>query len=126
MSVVVPGSSQHTRKNLAGAGDLVTWLTTSDENQSVAPGYPAFTAAATAWLAKVKASGYYAGDIGPALVEAADLVWTGWSATQYSQESIYAETVVPAINDGKTIESTLPAWQTAITSKAESLGYTVN
>ena len=92
----------------------------------MAPGYPAFTAAATAWLAKVKASGYFAGDIGPALVEAADLVWTGWSATQYSQE-------VDLRRDGGTgaqrrqDDRVDPAtWQTAITNKAKSLGYTVN
>jgi multiple sugar transport system substrate-binding protein len=34
--------------------------------------------------------------------------------------------VVPALNSGKTLTDTLGTWQTAITDKAKSLGYTVN
>lgn len=112
-------------KNLKAASDLVTWMTTSNDYQATAGTYPAYKKAATAWLDNQATTGYFAGDIGPTFQQAAERVWPGWSATQYSQEAIYASTVVPALNSGKSLTETLGAWQTAITDKAKSLGYTV-
>ncbi|MFG1925990.1 ABC transporter substrate-binding protein [Cryptosporangium sp. NPDC048952] len=112
-------------KNLKASGDLVKWVTTSNDAQATAGTYPAYSEAATAWLANQKSTGYFAGDVGPAFTAAAEQVWPGWSTTQYSHEAIYASTVVPALNQGKTIESTLGEWQTAIANKATSLGYQV-
>ncbi|MCX5599323.1 extracellular solute-binding protein [Streptomyces phaeochromogenes] len=112
-------------KNLKAASDLVTWMTTSNDYQATAGTYPAYKQAATAWLDNQATTGYFAGDIGPTFQQAAERVWPGWSATQYSQEAIYASTVVPALNSGKSLTETLGAWQTAITDKAKSLGYTV-
>ncbi|MEU5098686.1 extracellular solute-binding protein [Streptomyces sp. NPDC020996] len=117
--------SSHSR-NLKAASDLVTWMTTSDDYQATAGTYPAYKQAATAWLANQKKTGYFATDVSDAFRAAADAVWPGWSATQYSQEAVYASTVIPALNSGKTITGTLGPWQTAITDKAKSLGYTVN
>ncbi|ELP68628.1 ABC transporter substrate-binding protein [Streptomyces turgidiscabies] len=113
-------------KNLKAASDLVTWMATSDDYQATAGTYPAYKKAAVAWLAGQKETGYFAEDVGPVFQEAAELVWPGWSATQYSQEAIYSSTVIPALNSGKTLTDTLGTWQTAITDKAKSLGYTVN
>ncbi|GIH22779.1 ABC transporter substrate-binding protein [Acrocarpospora phusangensis] len=113
-------------KNLKTAADLVSWVTTSDEAQGNAGTYPAFQSAATLWLSNQQATGYFAQDIAPAFTTAAKQVWPGWSATQYSHESIYASTVVPALNQGQTITSTLDAWQTAIKNKAATLGYKVS
>ncbi|MFF7053487.1 ABC transporter substrate-binding protein [Streptomyces griseorubiginosus] len=113
-------------KNLKASADLVTWMTTSDDYQATAGTYPAYKQAAVAWLAGQKKTGYFAQDVSPVFQEAAELIWPGWSATQYSQEAIYSSTVVPALNSGKTLTDTLGTWQTAITDKAKSLGYTVN
>ncbi|MGY0063832.1 ABC transporter substrate-binding protein [Streptomyces sp. LZ34] len=112
-------------KNLKAASDLVTWMTTSNDYQATAGTYPAYKKAATAWLANQARTGYFAGDIGGTFQRAAERVWPGWSATQYSNEAIYASTVVPALNSGKPLTDTLGDWQTAITDKAKSLGYTV-
>ncbi|MFF7791511.1 extracellular solute-binding protein [Streptomyces sp. NPDC007991] len=112
--------------NLKASADLVTWMTTSDAYQGTAGTYPAYKKAAVTWLANQKKSGYFAEDVTPVFQEAAELIWPGWSATQYSQEAIYASTVVPALNSDKTLTDTLDTWQTAITDKARSLGYTVN
>ncbi|MFM9584038.1 ABC transporter substrate-binding protein [Streptomyces caniscabiei] len=113
-------------KNLKAAADLVTWMTTSDAYQGTAGTYPAYKKAAVTWLANQKKTGYFAEDVSPVFKESAELIWPGWSATQYSQEAIYSSTVVPALNSGKTLTDTLDTWQTAITNKAKSLGYTVN
>ncbi|MGW0823489.1 ABC transporter substrate-binding protein [Streptomyces sp. NPDC002845] len=118
-------TSSHS-KNLKAATDLVTWMTTSNAYQGTAGTYPAYKKAAVTWLANQKQTGYFAEDVSPVFQEAAELIWPGWSATQYSQEAIYSSTVVPALNSGKTLTDTLDPWQTAITNKAESLGYTVN
>ncbi|GAA5042930.1 multiple sugar transport system substrate-binding protein [Thermocatellispora tengchongensis] len=113
-------------KNLKAAADLVTWMTTSTDYQATAGTCPAYKEAATAWLKGQQDTGYFAEDVAPAFTEAAGKVWPGWSATRYSHEAIYASTVVPALNDGKTLTSLLGTWQTAIENKATSLGYTVN
>lgn len=112
--------------NLKASADLVTWMTTSSDYQATAGTYPAYKQAATAWLANQKKTGYFANDVGPVLQAAAGQIWLGWASTQYSQEAIYASTVVPALNAGKTITETLGGWQNVITDKAKSLGYTVS
>ena len=50
--------------NLAAAVKFATWVTTSDAYQvDLAPGYPAYKAAAVKWVAKQQASGYWANNI---------------------------------------------------------------
>jgi multiple sugar transport system substrate-binding protein len=113
-------------KNLKAAADFLTWVTTSDDYQAkLAPGYPAYAPAAKNWLAHQSTSGYYANDIAPALQGAAGEVWPGWGYGQFSQEAIWAATVIPQINAGKTIVSQLPAWQSAIANYARADGYQV-
>jgi ABC-type glycerol-3-phosphate transport system substrate-binding protein len=114
-------------KNLKAATAFLTWVTTSDDYQGkLAPGYPAYAAAAKTWLAGQAASGYYTGDIAAPLQAAANQVWNGWGYGQFSQEAIWAATVTPGLNAGKTIVSLLPAWQNAIVDYARSDGYQVS
>ena len=102
-------------------------MTTANDYQGkVAPGYPAYTPAAKAWLAKQASSGYYANDIAAPLQTAAGQVWPGWGYGQFSQEAIWAATVTPGMTAGKTIVSLLPAWQNAIVNYARSDGYKVS
>ncbi|WP_439381173.1 ABC transporter substrate-binding protein [Amycolatopsis lexingtonensis] len=112
--------------NLKEATDFLTWVTTAPDYQGqVAPGYPAHTTAAKAWLAKQTASGYYSGDITGPLQTAAAQVWPGWGYGQFSQEAIWAATVTPGQTAGKSLVSLLPDWQKAITDYARSNGYEV-
>ncbi|GAB3891258.1 extracellular solute-binding protein [Kibdelosporangium lantanae] len=112
--------------NLKAATDFLVWVTTSDDYQGkVAPGYPAHQAAARTWLAKQASSGFYVGDITAPLQAAAGQVWPGWGYGQFSQEAIWAATITPGLTAGKTIESMLPEWQTAIENYAKSNGYQV-
>jgi multiple sugar transport system substrate-binding protein len=113
--------------NLKAATDFLTWVTTSNAYQAeVAPGYPAYTAAAKAWLANQTSSRYYANDIAGPLQTAAGQVWSGWGYGQFSQEAIWAATVTPGLTAGKTIVSMLPAWRNAIVNHARSDGYKVS
>ncbi|PJJ62006.1 ABC transporter substrate-binding protein [Compostimonas suwonensis] len=111
--------------NLDAATDLVTWITTSDDVQAGAPTYPAFAPAADAWLANPANKEYFANDVSDAFKTAADEVWTGWSNTRFSDATAWSSVVLPALTAGKTLTETLPAWQTAITDEAKSVGYTV-
>jgi multiple sugar transport system substrate-binding protein len=77
------------------------------------------------WLANQATSGYYANDIAEPLQTAATQVWPGWGYGQFSQEAIWASTVIPGLTTGKTIVSMLPDWQTAIVNHARSNGYQV-
>jgi ABC-type glycerol-3-phosphate transport system substrate-binding protein len=111
--------------NVKTAAALATWMTTSDAYQATAGTYPAYKPAATAWLANQAKTGYFANNVGPAFTAAAGMVWPAWSATKFSQEAIWAATVVPALVEGKTITSVLGPWQTAIRDQAKALGYAV-
>jgi ABC-type glycerol-3-phosphate transport system substrate-binding protein len=113
--------------HLAAAVDFITWVTTNNGYQAdLAPGLPADSSAATAWLANQAKSGYYVGNIGPVLQQAAGQVWPGWGYGKYSQEAIWAATLTPGVTAGKSIASMLPAWQTAITNYATAAGYQVS
>ena len=57
---------------------------------------------------------------------AANQVWPDWGYGQFSQEAIWAATVTPGLNAGKSIVSLLPAWQSAIENYARSDGYQVS
>jgi multiple sugar transport system substrate-binding protein len=112
--------------NLKAATAFLTWVTTSDDYQAkLAPGYPAYAAAAKNWLAKQASSDYFTGDISAPLQAAADEVWPGWGYGQFSQEAVWAATVTPQLTAGKSIVSLLPAWQTAIANYARAAGYKV-
>jgi ABC-type glycerol-3-phosphate transport system substrate-binding protein len=113
--------------NLKAATDFLTWVTTANDYQGeVAPGYPAYGPAAKAWLAKQSSSAYYANDITGPLQSAAGQVWSGWGYGQFSQEAIWAATVIPGMTSGKSIVSMLPAWQHAVVNYARTDGYQVS
>ncbi|MFE4372218.1 ABC transporter substrate-binding protein [Streptomyces sp. NPDC056835] len=111
--------------NLKASRDLVTWLTTSDENQASAPTYPAYAPAAEAWLANPVNSDYFANDVSKPFQEAADEVWTGWANTRFPTATTWSSVVLPALTSGKSLTSTLPAWQQAISDEAKAQGYQV-
>jgi ABC-type glycerol-3-phosphate transport system substrate-binding protein len=113
-------------KNIKAARDFATWVTTNDAYQAeLSPGFPAYTAAAKKWIAKQQASGYWANDISAPIIKAAGEVWSGWGSPQFSQEAVWAKTILPGMAQGKTVASMLPAWQTAIENQAQVSGYTV-
>lgn len=116
--------SSHSQ-NLKAATALTTWLTTSTDNLADAPTYPAYVAGAKAWLANPVNKDYFADDVSSVFLSAADEVWTGWSNTKFSDATPWSNAVLPALTAGKSLTSTLPAWQTAIVNEAKSVGYTV-
>lgn len=111
--------------NLKASTDLVTWLTTSDENQATAPTYPAYTQAAKAWLANPANRNYFANDVSEPFEQAANEVWTGWSNTKFSDSTAWSSVVLPALTSGKSLTDTLPAWQQEIAGEAKTQGYKV-
>ena len=111
--------------NLKAATALTTWLTTSTDNLQNAPTYPAYVAGAKAWLANPTNKDYFADDVSSVFLAAANEVWTGWSNTKFSDATPWSNAVLPALTAGKSLTSTLPAWQTAIVNEAKSVGYTV-
>ena len=118
--------STHTA-HLKEAVNFITWVTGNNAWQnSLTPGYPAYTPAAKVWLTHQLSSGYYVGNPAAVLEQAAGQVWPGWNYGKWSNEAIWAATISPGLTAGKTIVSMLPAWQTAITNYATSDGYTVN
>ncbi|MBN9169633.1 MAG: extracellular solute-binding protein [Microbacterium sp.] len=113
-------------KNLKAAEKFVQFVTTADDYQvNLAPGYPAYAAAAQKWVAKQESSKYYATSL-DAISTAASQVWDGWGYGVFSQEAIWAKTITPGVTGGKSIVDLLPDWQTAIEDQAKVNGYKVN
>ncbi|MFC4245198.1 ABC transporter substrate-binding protein [Gryllotalpicola reticulitermitis] len=112
-------------KNLKAATKVAEWLTTSNENLSDAPTYPAYVPGAKAWLANPANKDYFADDVSQVFLDAANEVWTGWSNTKFSDATPWSNTVLPALTAGKSMSEILPEWQTAIVNEAKSVGYTV-
>lgn len=113
-------------KNLKAAEKFAQFVTTDDAYQvDVAPGYPAYAAAAKKWVAKQESSKYFATSLQPVATAAAQ-VWDGWGYGIFSQEAVWAKTMTPAITGGKSIVSLLPTWQQAIENQAKVDGYKVN
>lgn len=113
--------------HLAEAENFITWVTAQGNyGSSPAPGYPAYVPAAKQWLASTQKSKYFANNIAPAVLASAGMVWTGWTPPAFSQESVWAQSMQPGINAGKSIVSMLPAWGTAIANQAQVNGYTVS
>jgi len=111
--------------NPALAAKFVEFVTTNDAYQvDLAPGYPAFAAAADKWVAKQNSSGYYATPLDQA-VAAGSLIWSGWGSGVFSQEAIWGKTMTTGVADGKTLVQLLPDWQKAIADQAQVDGYTV-
>ena len=116
--------SKHS-KNLSAAVALAQYMATSNAYQLTAPTYPAYQPAAKAWLAAQAKEHYFAGNVSSVFTQAATEIWGGWGSGRYSQENIWAATMVPQITNGATITSLLGTWQTAIENQAKSFGYQV-
>jgi len=117
--------SQHS-EHIKAATDFLKWVTTDNAYQGKkAPGFPAYAPAAEVWLKGQNSSGYFASDLN-ALKTASSQVWPGWGSGQFSQEAIWAATVKPALTQGKSVVSMLPAWQDSIVKYAKSNGYKVS
>jgi ABC-type glycerol-3-phosphate transport system substrate-binding protein len=112
-------------KNLSAAVALAQYMSTNNAYQLTAPTYPAYQPAATAWLAAQAKQHYFAGNVSGVFTQAATEIWGGWGSGRYSQENIWAATMVPQITSGATISSLLGTWQTAIENQAQSFGYKV-
>ncbi len=118
-------ASSHTQ-NLDAVKTFLEFVTSADEYQvDLAPGYPAYQAAAEKWIAEQASDGYFVGDFESVVVEAASQVWTGWGYPSFSAETAYAKIVLPALAAGRTIESVVSDWQTEIENEAQVQGYTI-
>ena len=111
--------------NLTASTAVAQWLTTSNDNLTNAPTYPAYAPGAAAWLANPANKNYFATDVTSVFQQAANEVWTGWGNTKFSDATAWSSVVLPALTSGKTLAQTLPAWGDEIANEAKSVGYTV-
>ncbi len=112
-------------KNLKGAVDIMLWMTTSPENQTDAPTFPAHLPSADLWGKKVTADKYYANDVYPVLKAAANNLTPAQASTRYAAWEPMTKYILPAIKDGKSVEAVLPAVQTEMVNLARASGYQV-
>jgi ABC-type glycerol-3-phosphate transport system substrate-binding protein len=113
-------------KNLKGAVDVALWMTTSAENQTDAPTFPAHLPSADLWGKKTTADKYYANDIYPVLKAAANNLTQAQSSTRYAAWEPLGKLALPALKEGKSLEATLGAIQTEMVNLAKASGYLVS
>jgi len=116
--------SRHS-KNLAAAGDFVTWVTTSPVVKDKGPGYPSYGPAATRWLANLGKDPYFAASPAKPLQAAAKLIWKGWSMVTYPDQPVWSNTVVTQLVAGKSLTSLMPAFGDGLANAAKAAGYKV-
>jgi ABC-type glycerol-3-phosphate transport system substrate-binding protein len=118
--------SRHS-KNLATAGDFVTWATTvfNPTGANARAGYPAYAPLAAQWLSGMATNSYFAADPTPALKAAASLIWKGWNLVTYPDQPVWSNTVVTGLVAGKSLSSLLPAFGSALAQAAQAAGYQV-
>jgi multiple sugar transport system substrate-binding protein len=108
------------------AASMAYWMTSSPVYQATAPTYPANNLAAKAWLSHVLSAGLYANsNVGAVFAKASADIWPGYSALLFDTDDEWADTVVPGLVAGKSLQSLLAPWGTALTNQAKSFGYTV-
>jgi ABC-type glycerol-3-phosphate transport system substrate-binding protein len=116
--------SRHS-KNIAAAGDFVTWVTTSPVVKDKGPGYPSYAPAATRWLANLGKDPYFASSPAKPLQAAANLIWRGWSMVTYPDQPVWSNTVVTQLVAGKSLTDLLPALGDGLAQAAQAAGYKV-
>jgi len=120
------GSSHST--NLEAVGEFLEYATSGPRSVELITGLPAHEATAAEWLDVQVESGYWANsDTFKAVVsDAASNIWGDWGSTlSFSSEPAWAEIVVPALAEGKTIESVVPQWEERYKNDAQVNGYDV-
>ena len=97
------GCCRRTRRTWRRRSTSSTWVTTNDAYQAdLAPGFPAYAPAATAWLANQAEVRLLRQRHRPRCVQqAAGQVWPGWGYGKFSQEAIWAATVTPGHHRGQ-------------------------
>lgn len=117
--------SRHTQ-NPALAIDLVTWLATANEYQvDLAPTYPAYKPPAEEWVKRIAGNPLYADDPGPVYIESAAYQDPLFGIVTYDTATIFSTIVIGALNEGRSVESSLQAFQDALVQAAGVAGYEV-
>ncbi len=120
------GSSHST--NLAAVGTFLEYAVAGPKSVQYITGLPAHQATADKWLDVQASSGYWANSdtFKDVVSEGASNIWGGWGSTlSFSSEPAWAEIVVPALADGKTIASVVDEWKTRYENDAKVNGYDV-
>lgn len=114
-----------TSKNLKGAAEIVTWMSSNIGYQSSEDGQPAYGPAADKWGAQLANDKFYAEDPYPAMKEAAANIRPSYSFTRYDIQTPFGETIVAAAKAGNTIASSYSSFEKEVKQLAEINNYTV-
>lgn len=114
-------------KNVKGAADLITWMTTNVGIQDQQPTYPANKTAAASWSKNKKADAFYAQNPIPVFEQQAVRIRDNWKFTRYSTAATnqWNELVVAGLKNGKKLSELVPAYGEELKKAAEKAGYTV-
>ena len=114
-------------KNVKGAADAITWMTTDLGIQNQQPTYPANKTAAASWSTNKKADPFYAENPIPVFEKQAGLIRQNWKFVRYASVATnqWNELVIAGLKDGKKLSELVPAYGEELKKAAEKAGYTV-
>jgi multiple sugar transport system substrate-binding protein len=107
------------------SSELIIWLTTSEYQESVAGGFPAYRPAADVWCENKPAGPLFANDPCPILREAAGLVWPGMDLARVSLWEPFQTAIINPIIDGGSAVESLPGLAEVLTPLAQEVGYEI-
>ena len=116
--------SRHS-KNLAAAGDFVTWVTTSPVVKDKGPGLPVLRARRHPLAGEPRQGPVLRREPGKAAPGSRKLIWKGWSMVTYPDQPVWSNTVVTQLVAGKSLSSLLPALGDGLAKAAQAAGYKV-
>jgi ABC-type glycerol-3-phosphate transport system substrate-binding protein len=107
------------------AADAAIWLTTSPDAQTTAPTFPAYGPANQLWKDRISKDTYYASDIYPAMAAQADKISQLDRPVRFAFVNEIGTTLQTAINGGKSLDTALHDYASALQKLAPASGYTV-
>lgn len=107
------------------AAEVAVFMTTAIEVQGTAPTFPAYLPAAAVWAKTVAGNKLYANDPFPVFKDASELIDPLWSNVRFDRADAFTNTILAAVNDGKTVASALEAYDKLLQQLATAQGYEV-
>ena len=110
--------------NPEAAYHFVEWVTTADEYQGSAGGFPAYQPAAATWESNIADKQLYTENPFPVISAAAELLDPSWGTVRYSYLATFTDVVISEVQAGRTVLGALPELERQFKELQDLNGYT--
>lgn len=111
--------------NPDAAYHFVEWVTTADEYQGSAGGFPAYQPAAATWESNIADKPLYTENPFPTISAAAEFLDPSWGTVRYSYLATFTDVVITEVQAGRTVLGALGELERQLKELQELNGYTL-